>query len=574
MSISSQARLLFSRSKKLSPIVKIKRKVFNSTLFFMIFVCLTATSLKSQDVYLSTRNVWLQKAEVNKPELVSRTYLPKDIVTVINDNNAFQKWSAKLKGHVDSLYYKSFKKESGVVIDFGQHLTGQFSFNVESIFAVQDAPLRFKLTFAEVPSELATPFDPYTGSLSRAWLQDEIITVSVLPSKITIPRRLAFRYVKIELLGSSPYFDFAITYMDCKATTAVSSIPPMLASTSNEIIEKIDRVGLATLSECMQTVYEDGPKRDRRLWIGDLFLESLANSYSFKNFSLTKRCLYLLAGLSNENGLLYSNVFELPQPHAQVGAPFLFDYALLYNVALHEYLVSTGDMETARDLWPVAVKQIQCVKKFLNEDGLFDSGAAQKAGWWLFVDWKEELDKQTALQGIMIYSIKHTLQLAKALDKEDDVKELTSIVNKMTGAARKNLFDKKRGVFVSGSQNQVSYASQAWMILSGVPTKAEAQNSIKQLQVLPNVIKPGAPYLYHYFIQALIDCDLKSDAKSELINYWGGMVEKGADTFWEVYDPNNDFLSPYNFFPVNSYCHAWSCTPVYFIRKYPEIFQR
>lgn len=52
-----------------------------------------------------------------------------------------------------------------------------------------------------------------------------------------------------------------------------------------------------------------------------------------------------------------------------------------------------------------------------------------------------------------------------------------------------------------------------------------------------------------------------------------GMVQKGADTFWEVYDPNNEFLSPYNFYQVNSYCHAWSCTPVYFVRKYQEIFQ-
>ena len=68
--------------------------------------------------------------------------------------------------------------------------------------------------------------------------------------------------------------------------------------------------------------------------------------------------------------------------------------------------------------------------------------------------------------------------------------------------------------------------------------------------------------------------DLKQEAKEMLTNYWGGMVNKGADSFWEVYDPKDDFLSPYNFFPVNSYCHAWSCTPVYFIRKYPEIFQQ
>ena len=64
-----------------------------------------------------------------------------------------------------------------------------------------------------------------------------------------------------------------------------------------------------------------------------------------------------------------------------------------------------------------------------------------------------------------------------------------------------------------------------------------------------------------------------AEAKANLQTYWGGMVTKKADTFWEVYDPNNEYLSPYNFFPINSYCHAWSCTPVYFIRKYPEIFQ-
>ena len=54
----------------------------------------------------------------------------------------------------------------------------------------------------------------------------------------------------------------------------------------------------------------------------------------------------------------------------------------------------------------------------------------------------------------------------------------------------------------------------------------------------------------------------------------GGMAALGADTFWEVYDPTDHFKSPYNFFPVNSYCHAWSCTPVYFINKYADIFQK
>ncbi|MDV9959707.1 hypothetical protein RHJ81_18875 [Clostridioides difficile] len=46
------------------------------------------------------------------------------------------------------------------------------------------------------------------------------------------------------------------------------------------------------------------------------------------------------------------------------------------------------------------------------------------------------------------------------------------------------------------------------------------------------------------------------------------MVKDGADCFWELYNPNDKYVSPYGSRIINSYCHAWSCTPSYFIRKY------
>ena len=98
-----------------------------------------------------------------------------------------------------------------------------------------------------------------------------------------IARRMAFRYVKIELLGVSASFQFNFSGMQVKAVSSASGMPMPLADETPDIIKRINTVGLATLSECMQTVYEDGPKRDLRLWIGDLYLEALANSYSFKN---------------------------------------------------------------------------------------------------------------------------------------------------------------------------------------------------------------------------------------------------------------------------------------------------
>jgi alpha-L-rhamnosidase len=309
--------------------------------FTIVSILFCSFSTNAQDVYKDQRSAWLQKAESTTPALIESVKSPVSLVTIVKDENAFQKWKAVQSLPVDSLYGRSFKKQSGIVADFGEHLTGFFSFSVEELNRAADAPLRIKFTFGEVPSELATPFDPYPGGLSRAWLQDEIITVSDVPSTIAIPRRFAFRYVKMELLGSSVYSDFRISNISFKATTAVNTIPAPLAASTGKMIADIDRIGLATLKECMQTVYEDGPKRDRRLWIGDLYLESLANMYSYKNYGLTKHCLYLLAALSYENGVAPSNVFERPKPHPQINP--LFDYALIYDVAVKEYVQATGD---------------------------------------------------------------------------------------------------------------------------------------------------------------------------------------------------------------------------------------
>lgn len=76
------------------------------------------------------------------------------------------------------------------------------------------------------------------------------------------------------------------------------------------------------------------------------------------------------------------------------------------------------------------------------------------------------------------------------------------------------------------------------------------------------------PYMYHYYIEALLKCGDKTEALSVMEKYWGGMARLGADTFWELYNPNNPDESPYGGTIVNSYCHAWSCAPAYFLRKY------
>ena len=488
----------------------------------------------AQSTYFSDSKEWLRKAEACKPELSYQTISPVKVVRSVQDTKAFQGWRMEDAGQPDILFNEPFKKHPAITLDFGNHYTGYLTFSIKpSGLKAADAPVRLKFTFAEVPGELNTPLEPYKGGLARSWVQDEIVTVMSVPHEMTIPRRLAGRYLKIELLGISGSFDFVFDKLTFKTQTSVTNEAPALASTTDPLVRDIYKVGLNTLKECMQTVYEDGPKRDRRLWIGDLYLEALANAHTFKNHELTKHCLYLLAAFANDEGLLHATLLEKPQPHPQYGTHTL-DYCLIYNVALLEYLKETGDRETANDLWPVVM--------------------------WAIVQ-----NNQPPNPPIIP---------PKMLGKEKEAGEWPTIAGKMKKAARQHFYDKKRGVMVSGKDKQISYLSQVWMILSNTLDKKEGAKAMATVMSMPDACYPGCPYAYHYVIEALLQCGMPQEARKLITDYWGSMVKRGADTFWEVYDPNNDYLSPYGFFVINSYCHAWSCTPIYFINKYPEIFQK
>lgn len=515
------------------------------------------------------RGGWLRKAAEAMPELRRTERHPAAVVRSVADTSAFQGWRMEYVESVEALYGSSLKERQSVIVDMGRHMTGYFSFRIDHTGMPADAPIRLRLTFAEVPAELNTPFDPYPGGLSRAWLQDETVTVMRLPAEVRIERRVACRYVKIEVLATS-YFDFRIGGITLEAVTSASGEAPQLAAGTDPMIRRIYETGLETLSECMQTVYEDGPKRDQRLWIGDLYLESLANACSFRNHSLTRRCLYLLAALADEDGWLHATVYEYPEPEPQYNQHTM-DYSLLYGVALLEYLKATGDTATAQELWPVVARQIEIARTYLK-DSLYDM--QKQPQWWLVFDWKDDLDRHASVQGLMTFAVERGWELARMLGRESEAADWPDLVKSMRRASRDAFYDRRSGVVVSGPQRQVSYLSQVWMVLSGTLSPKEGARALTAVLDDPTACRPGSPYAYHYLIEALIACGMEDEARERLIGYWGGMIERGADTFWEVYDPADDYKSPYGFHPVNSYCHAWSCTPVYFINTYRDIFQR
>lgn len=548
-------------------------KIFLSAIFMTCGVAATA------QVYTAEQQAaWLQKAEDCKPELKKTIHHPIRTVDIVADDDAFQGFKAVDNGELDDLYTKSLKEKGTVIVDFGEHLVGHVCFKIKDLGPMQDAVYRFKVTFGEVPSDLALPIEPYTGGLSRGWLQDFQCDVTY-GGYYEFPLRITARYMKIEVVGSSIYSDFTMDYITFEATTAVGESKAVLAETTPQIFRDIVRVSENTLRDCTQGVYEDGPKRDQRLWMGDLYLEALANNASFQEYDVTKRCLYLLAGLSNpDNGLLYSNLVEYPTPHQQL--TFFVDYALSYTLTLSDYYDATGDTETANDLWEVAKNQVlTIIDKAIDENYLYSNTSYQFEGMlftMVFFDWAPvTLDTHAAIQSYLCYVADRLYSLAVKLGKTDEVKTLPATVKKLRTAGRKAYWDAKNKKVVSGAEKQTSYTCTSWAVLADLLNAKEAQAAIKNVMADESAITPGTPYANHFLVDAMIHCGMYDEARQYVEDYWGGMVKLGADTFWEYYVPDNHLFSSYNGYTLlNSYCHAWSCTPVYFIVNYPEIFQK
>lgn len=507
------------------------------------------------------RSSWLAKALQATPELFHTPKQPVALIGVVKDAASFQGWKTVVRNKPESVCNRPLSPGDSFILDFGEHLTGHLVLALRSFEIPVDAPVRLSLIFGEVPAEVAEPFDPYAGELTRAWLQDEVLNVDEVPQTLTLPRRYAFRYVKVTVVSCSTHGKFGFSGMHAEAVSSAAESRLLPFVPRNAAEEALDRIARRTLRDCMQTVFEDGPKRDRRLWLGDLRLQALANYATYRNYDLVKRSLYILAGTATDKGLVGTCSFERPQPVR--GGNSILDYTALLAPTVLEYLEASGDRATAEDLWPLVLKQLDFTLEPVNAEGLF----VPPQDWWLFVDWHPTLDKQAAEHAIVLYGLRATLRLAKKIGKPAEAAFISEIISRMEVAARKNLWDESLGLFVSGPKREVSWASQAWMVLAGVPSPEQAKRAMLGVTRYPGASKPVTPYMNHYVVEALQAAGLDGQATELLHSYWGGMARKGADTFWEVYVPGDDLLSPYKSHLMNSYCHAWSCTPSYFLRK-------
>ena len=498
---------------------------------------------------------WITRAENLVPVLNKRREYP--VSALVLPGNAAVCALAPATPEMGSIPWDDYTIGAGIVlwIDFGQHLVGYLHFRLAWVAGALHAPVQLRFSFGESLRELEFQPQSFAGLLCSSWIQEEIITVDRLEENVVLPRRYAFSCLKIEFLAAGAPIRLRELFAETVSSADFSRLVPW--NSGNRCLDEIDRACVKTLAQCMQSVLEDGPKRDRRLWLGDLRLQALTNGVTFRDWRIVERSLYLLAAGTSEDGLIPASVFDYPTP---AGACRILDYALLLGDVLLHHGLTYNRWEIVRDLYPLALRQLDFFRESLDANGNFQN----REGFWLFIDWNPDLNRDASLHGVYIHALRRNAELAKLLGDGDTGRELALEARNHTLVMRSRIT--KDGLVLSGPEKQFSYATQVWMILSGVFSREEAGKVLDSLETSGDCLRPVSPYLWHHYVEACCTAGHFELALECLQSYWGEMIRGGADTFWEVFVPGDPDFSPYGDVRLNSCCHAWSCTPSYFLR--------
>jgi hypothetical protein len=493
------------------------------------------------------------------PKLAKWSRYPQRLVRFRKDDSRYFGLTPIRDETTDGFETSLWGKDEEFVLDFGIHMVGYLSFRLAAEGINIDAPCRLQLTFGESPIDVTEEMTGVNTWISTSWLPNEIINVDYMPDDVSLPRRYSFRYLRVHIVDTSPKYKVKFSNVVCHAVSAVDPQTSLqMYDFGNPILQSLDTISIFTLRDCMQTVFEDGPRRDRRVWIGDLRLQALTNYHTFKDYGLVKRCLLLFAALPREDDSLPACLFE--KPTLTPASDYIVDYDALFSTIVYDYVVASSDLETGGVLWPTVQGSLKKALAHVDpETHRFD---CSRTAAWKFLDWAPNLDHSAGLHGLLIYCLRSANALAEKLSIPPPY---ATIVSQMSDAACAFL-DEQTSLFVSGPERQVSHASAAWLTLAEAFPKEVSRKALLATLAHPTAVKPLTPYLYHHVVDALISVNLFSEAIELLRSYWGGMVEAGADTFWECFDRTNPRASPYRDVRNNSFCHAWSCTPTYFLR--------
>ncbi len=340
-----------------------------------------------------------------------------------------------------------------------------------------------------------------------------------------------------------------------KAIHQYVDIPVRAAfSCNDELLNRIWSVAEHTFKLCSGEFFIDGIKRDKWIWGGDAYQSFFVNQYLMADKDINRRTLLALRG--NDPMTTHINT--------------ILDYTLYWILSIKIHYEAYADREFLELVYPKMQSLMSFCEGQLDEDG-FITG---REGDWIFIDWAD-LDKDGALcaeQMLFAECYRTIAVLSNALKK--DSKEYQIKYEMLKSNINTFYWKEEKGAyvdsFVSG-KDHISRHANIFAVLFGIANAEQIKDIAERVLFNEQIPEITTPYFKFYEMDALCKMGYLKEVFDRIREYWGGMIEKGAVTFWEEYDPRVPEEEQYDMYGDKfgkSLCHAWSASPIYLISRY------
>ena len=327
-------------------------------------------------------------------------------------------------------------------------------------------------------------------------------------------------------------------------------------------VNKIWDVSARTLHLSTREFFLDGIKRDRWVWSGDAYQSFLMNYYLFADNESVKRTLWALRG--KDPVVRHVNT--------------IVDYSFYWLVAVHDYYLYSGDEAFVKAIWPRMKTMLDFVFARCRADGMY----VHKPGDWTFVDWAPKPLVNTegpvaVIQMLFARALESAADCARLAGDADAARDLSSRMAELRAKVVPTFWSEERGALVhaldrNGRQSaQLTKYANMFGLFYGYFDAARRERAVANGILGKDVLPIQTPYMRFYELEALCSIGRQADVLKEIRSYWGGMLDLGATSFWELYNPTETGDAIYAMYgrPFGrSLCHAWGASPIYLLGRY------
>ncbi len=355
---------------------------------------------------------------------------------------------------------------------------------------------------------------------------------------------LAFRYIRIEGVVN-PQVGLRALFHPVEYTGAFSM--------RDKRMTQIWMHSAYTLHLCMNNFLLDGIKRDRLPWAGDLAVSLMGNAYSFRDAQIVRDSLSVLGAAGIRDGHIND----------------IADYSSWWLINHELYQIYYGDPEFLKREYPRITETLDILLAQRDERGFLKGDTGHHD--FFFIDWVPG-SKVTAVQILLVRALRAGAALADRMADSVRAESLRKEADKLAATINQLCFLPEKGLYASapGGTEILRHANLLAVVTGMAP--AGAEKTIAEMLKAHEVPALGTPYMSVFEALAIAMGGCFDDALKRIDEIWGGMLDFGATTFFEGFDPAHSGSEHYVFYARpfgKSLCHAWGAGPLFLL---PQLF--